>query len=69
MEELKGKVIEKLQTIFDPEIPVSIYELGLIYEINILPINNVQIVMTLTASGLSGCTIAPCGSRSKTEGD
>jgi len=51
MEELREKVIEKLQTIFDPEIPVSIYELGLIYEINILPINNVQIVMTLTAPG------------------
>ncbi len=31
MEALKEKVIEKLQTIFDPEIPVSIYELGLIY--------------------------------------
>lgn len=46
---LKEKVITCLQTIFDPEIPVSIYELGLIYEIEILPINNVQIVMTLTA--------------------
>ena len=48
-EELKNKVIEKLQTIFDPEIPVNIYELGLIYEVDIMPINNVQIVMTLTA--------------------
>ena len=48
-EELKEKVIEKLQTIYDPEIPVSIYELGLIYEISILPINNVQVTMTLTA--------------------
>jgi FeS assembly SUF system protein len=46
---LKQKVIERLQTIFDPEIPVNIYELGLIYEVNILPINNVQVVMTLTA--------------------
>jgi len=48
-EALKQKVIECLQTIFDPEIPVNIYELGLIYEVDILPINNVQIVMTLTA--------------------
>ena len=48
-EALKEKVIEVLQTIFDPEIPVNIYELGLIYEVNVLPINNVQIVMTLTA--------------------
>lgn len=48
-EVLKQKVIDCLQTIFDPEIPVSIYELGLIYKIDILPINNVQITMTLTA--------------------
>ncbi|MBS1947646.1 MAG: DUF59 domain-containing protein [Bacteroidetes bacterium] len=48
-EDLKQKIVECLQAIYDPEIPVSIYELGLIYEINILPINNVQIVMTLTA--------------------
>jgi FeS assembly SUF system protein len=48
-EELKQKVIDCLQTVFDPEIPVNIYELGLIYEVAILPINNVQIVMTLTA--------------------
>ena len=48
-EALKEQVINCLQTIYDPEIPVSIYELGLIYEVEILPINNVQIVMTLTA--------------------
>src|SRR5271154_2595727 len=59
MEELKDKVIEKLQTIFDPEIPVSIYELGLIYEINVLPINNVQIVMTLTAPGCPAAQSLP----------
>lgn len=48
-EALKQKVLEVLQTIYDPEIPVNIYELGLIYEISILPVNNVQIVMTLTS--------------------
>ncbi len=48
-EELKEKVIECLHTIYDPEIPVNIYEMGLVYEVNVLPINNVQIVMTLTA--------------------
>ncbi|MCU7550517.1 metal-sulfur cluster assembly factor [Chitinophagaceae bacterium LB-8] len=58
-EELKEKVIEKLQTIFDPEIPVSIYELGLIYEISILPINNVQIVMTLTAPSCPAAQTIP----------
>ena len=48
-EALKQKVKECLYTVFDPEIPVNIYELGLIYEIDILPLNNVQIVMTLTS--------------------
>lgn len=48
-EGLKEKVIECVKGIFDPEIPVNIYELGLIYEIDILPLNNVQIVMTLTS--------------------
>lgn len=56
---MKEKVIEKLQTIFDPEIPVNIYELGLIYEINILPINNIQIVMTLTAPGCPAAQTLP----------
>ena len=46
---LKDKVIEKIQEIHDPEIPVNIWDLGLIYEVNILPINNVEVVMTLTA--------------------
>lgn len=46
---LKEKIIECLQGIYDPEIPVSIYDMGLIYEVAVLPINNVQITMTLTA--------------------
>ena len=58
-EALKQKVIEVLQTIFDPELPVSIWELGLIYEINVLPINNVQIVMTLTAPGCPAAQSLP----------
>jgi FeS assembly SUF system protein len=58
-EALKQKTIEVLQTIFDPELPVSIWELGLIYEINVLPINNVQIVMTLTAPGCPAAQSLP----------
>ena len=58
-EELKEKVIESLQSIYDPEIPVNIYELGLIYETEILPINNVQIVMTLTSPGCPAAQIIP----------
>jgi FeS assembly SUF system protein len=46
---LKEKVIACIETIFDPEIPVNIYALGLIYGVEILPINNVQITMTLTS--------------------
>ncbi len=53
------KIIEVLQTIYDPELPVSIWELGLIYEINVLPINNVQIVMTLTAPGCPAAQSLP----------
>ena len=56
---LKEKVIACLQTIYDPEIPVNIYELGLIYEINILPINNVQIVMTLTSPACPAAQTIP----------
>lgn len=47
-EALRQKVVECLETVYDPEIPVNIYEMGLVYEVEILPVNNVQIVMTLT---------------------
>ena len=46
---LEGKIIAALQEIFDPEIPVNIYELGLIYGIEISDENAVHIKMTLTA--------------------
>ena len=58
-EELKNKVVDVLQTIYDPELPVNIYELGLIYEISVLPVNNVQIVMTLTAPGCPAAQSLP----------
>ena len=58
-EALKEKVIETLQTIYDPELPVNIYELGLIYQIDVLPINNVQILMTLTAPGCPAAQTLP----------
>ena len=58
-EELKEKIIEKLQTIHDPEIPVNIYDLGLIYSIDVLPINNVQITMTLTAPSCPAAQTIP----------
>lgn len=47
--ELKNKIIEVLKTIYDPEIPVDIYELGLIYEVNIDDKYHAEVVMTLTS--------------------
>ena len=49
MEELESTIIEVLKSIFDPEIPVDIYELGLIYEVKIDKDKNVAIDMTLTS--------------------
>lgn len=46
---IKDKVIERLKQVFDPEIPVDIYELGLVYELHTFPEGIVKIVMTLTA--------------------
>jgi FeS assembly SUF system protein len=46
---VRERVIEQLRTIFDPEIPVNIYELGLIYEVNVDDAGQVGIRMTLTS--------------------
>ncbi len=48
-EDLEQLVIDVLKTCYDPEIPVNIYELGLIYGVDIHPGNVVHVVMTLTA--------------------
>tara|TARA_B110000438_G_scaffold219623_1_gene212597 strand:- start:898 stop:1200 length:303 start_codon:yes stop_codon:yes gene_type:complete len=49
MSEIKNKVIEEIKKIFDPEIPVNIYELGLIYKVEIDEKNKVNVDMTLTS--------------------
>lgn len=49
MENLRDKVIEVLHTVFDPELPVNIYELGLVYDIRVGEDHSVDIIMTLTA--------------------
>ncbi|WP_185873343.1 DUF59 domain-containing protein [Blattabacterium cuenoti] len=46
---LKNRIISILKNIYDPEIPVDIYELGLIYDIQIFSENEVKIIMTLTS--------------------
>ena len=55
VEELREKVIDALSTCYDPEIPVNIYELGLVYDIDISPERAVHVRMTLTSPG---CPVA-----------
>jgi len=52
---LETKIVEALRDIYDPEIPINLYDLGLIYDIEIAPDNAVRIKMTLTAPG---CPVA-----------
>lgn len=53
--EMRDGIVEMLKTVYDPEIPVDIYELGLIYEIKIDDAAKVHVVMTLTSPG---CPVA-----------
>ena len=55
LDQLTDKLIEKLKTVYDPEIPVDIYELGLIYKVDVSDTKDVIIDMTLTAPG---CPVA-----------
>ncbi len=55
LDALTDQLIEKLKTVFDPEIPVDIYELGLIYKVDVSDDKAVAIDMTLTAPG---CPVA-----------
>ena len=58
-EATKTAIVEALRTVYDPEIPVSLYELGLIYDIIVAPSGKVDIVMTLTAPGCPVADILP----------
>jgi FeS assembly SUF system protein len=54
--ELEARIIEALKTVYDPEIPVNVYDLGLIYDLSVDPLgNHADIQMTLTAPG---CPVA-----------
>jgi len=46
---MREAAIEKLKTVFDPEIPVDIYELGLVYEVKIVDEHKIYVLMTLTS--------------------
>ena len=56
--DLTDKIVTALKTVYDPEIPVDIYELGLIYKVDIDENFHVDVEMTLTAPGcpVAGCT-------------
>ena len=54
-DQLKDDLVAALKTVFDPEIPVDIYELGLIYRLDVDPERNIEVDMTLTAPG---CPVA-----------
>ncbi len=49
VKDLENRAYDVLKSIFDPEIPVNIYELGLIYEVSVTPFADVHILMTLTS--------------------
>ncbi len=56
---LKDQVTEAIKMVYDPEIPVDVFELGLIYEINVYPVNNVFILMTLTSPSCPAAEAIP----------
>lgn len=58
-ENLRDKIVAAIKTVYDPEIPVDVYELGLIYEINVFPVNNVYIRMTLTSPSCPSAEVIP----------
>ena len=55
LERLSAEIVAALKTVYDPEIPADIYELGLIYKVDVDDERNVAVVMTLTAPG---CPVA-----------
>jgi FeS assembly SUF system protein len=57
--DLRDKVVQAIKTVYDPEIPVDVFELGLIYEINVYPVNNVYVLMTLTSPSCPSAEVLP----------
>ena len=57
--DLQPKIIEALKTVYDPEIPVDIWELGLIYGIDVAPGGDVTVRMTLTAPSCPAAEALP----------
>lgn len=64
-EQKKEKAIEAIKTVYDPEIPVNIFELGLIYEVSIYPVNNCFVSMTLTSPACPSAQELPSEAKQK----
>jgi len=58
-DEIRAQVVEAIRSVFDPEIPVNIYELGLIYDIQVDPTGAVGIQMTLTSPNCPSAAYLP----------
>lgn len=56
---IKEAIIEQIKTVYDPEIPINIYELGLIYDVNVSEEGHAHILMTLTAPACPAAEILP----------
>ena len=65
---IEAEVADALRTCFDPEIPVNIYELGLIYEIKVDPSGAVEIKMTLTSPNCPAAQSLPAEVQAKAKG-
>jgi FeS assembly SUF system protein len=65
--DLEHGIVEALKTVFDPEIPVDIYELGLIYDIDVQEGGAVEVKMTLTAPGCPVAGTLPGDVKNKVE--
>jgi FeS assembly SUF system protein len=66
--DIENGIVEALKTVFDPEIPVNIYELGLIYDVDVQEEGKVQVKMTLTAPGCPVAGTLPGEVKAKVEG-
>ena len=64
---IEKEIIAKLKTVYDPEIPVNIYEIGLIYEINVKEKGQVHILMTLTSPNCPVAESLPLEAKHKAE--
>jgi FeS assembly SUF system protein len=65
---LKDQVVEAIKTVYDPEIPVDVYDLGLIYEVNVYPVKNVFVLMTLTSPACPAAESIPTEIEQKIRG-